>query len=128
MRFARAVWRLVRRVPRGRVVTYGQIAELLGRPRAARRVGWALRICPLDLPWHRVVNAQGGISVRGGASRRPAVSGAGASGRRTRRPGGCGTPALDSMTTQRLRLAAEGVTLRRGRVALERHRWRPSTS
>lgn len=115
------MWRLVRRVPRGRVVTYGQIAALLGRPRAARRVGWALRICPADLPWHRVVNAQGGISVRGYAR---------ASHRAPRgwRAASRGEPMVDSMTTQRLRLAAEGVTLRRGRVALERHRWRPRTA
>src|SRR5262249_10150760 len=63
--FHAAVYRLVRRVPRGRVVTYGQVATLLGYPRAARAVGQAMRHCPPSLPWHRVVNARGGISVRG---------------------------------------------------------------
>jgi methylated-DNA-protein-cysteine methyltransferase-like protein len=96
--FARAVWRCVRRIPRGRVATYGQIAALLGRPRAARAVGHAMHECPADVPWHRVVNASGGIS------------------RRAR---------MESMLTQRLLLLREGVTLRRGRVSLARHRWRP---
>ncbi|MGH7393789.1 MAG: MGMT family protein [Candidatus Rokuibacteriota bacterium] len=109
----------MRRVPRGRVVTYGQIAALLGRPGAARRVGWAMRICPADLPWHRVVNAQGGISVRGaGRESRGMSPGRGSAVR--------GEPLTDSMLTQRLRLQAEGVALRRGRVALARHRWRPA--
>src|SRR5207302_375258 len=63
--FREAVWQLVRRIPRGRVATYGQIAALLGRPRAARAVGGALRGCPANLPWHRVVNAQGAVSFRG---------------------------------------------------------------
>src|SRR5205823_14454268 len=59
--FRETVWRLVRRIPRGRVATYGQLAALLGRPRAGRAVGGAPRRCPGDLPWHRVVNAQGAI-------------------------------------------------------------------
>jgi methylated-DNA-protein-cysteine methyltransferase-like protein len=79
-------------------MTYGQIAGALGRPRAARAVGQAMRRCPLDIPWHRVVNARGGIS------RRPRMSG---------------------MLTQRLRLEGEGVPLRNGRVRLTRYRWRP---
>ena len=56
---------VVARIPSGRVVTYGQIALHLGRPRGARSVGWALAQCPPDLPWHRVVNAKGRISPRG---------------------------------------------------------------
>jgi methylated-DNA-protein-cysteine methyltransferase-like protein len=55
---------LVRKVPRGRVVTYGQVARALGAPGAARTVGWAMRVCPDQVPWHRVVNAQGEISLR----------------------------------------------------------------
>jgi methylated-DNA-protein-cysteine methyltransferase-like protein len=90
------VWRVVRRIPRGCVATYGQIAVLAGRPRAARGVGQAVRECPPDVPWHRVVNAQGGIS------RRARMSG---------------------MLTQRLRLEREGVRLRGGRVPLARYRW-----
>ncbi len=59
------VYALVRRVPRGRVVTYGQVARALGMPRGARTVGWAMRVChDPNVPWHRVVNAQGKISPR----------------------------------------------------------------
>lgn len=96
--FAAAVYRLVRRVPRGRVITYGGVARALGRPGAARAVGHAMRRCPPGVPWHRVVNARGGISPRGSGS---------------------------GMLTQRLRLEAEGVRLRRGRVPLDRHAWLP---
>ena len=61
--FAR-VYALVRKVPRGRVVTYGQVARALGAPGSARTVGWAMRVCPERVPWHRVVNARGEISLR----------------------------------------------------------------
>lgn len=44
-------------------MNYGQIAELLKKPLSARAVGWAMRQCPDDIPWQRVVNAQGGIST-----------------------------------------------------------------
>ena len=97
MTFPQAVWRLARRIPRGRVATYGQLAALLGRPRAARAVGYAMHACPRGVPWHRVVNASGGIS------------------RRAR---------MESMVTQRILLVREGVALRSGRVILARHRWR----
>jgi methylated-DNA-protein-cysteine methyltransferase-like protein len=62
--FFTQVYVIVRQVPRGHVVTYGQIAHALGSPRAARSVGWAMRDCPDDVPWHRVVNARGEISLR----------------------------------------------------------------
>jgi methylated-DNA-protein-cysteine methyltransferase related protein len=58
------VYALVRKVPRGRVVTYGQIARALGMPHGARVVGWAMRACQGNIPWHRVVNARGEISLR----------------------------------------------------------------
>ena len=58
------VYALARRIPRGRVTTYGTLARALGVPRGARTVGWALRACPDDVPWHRIVNAEGGISWR----------------------------------------------------------------
>lgn len=63
--FAERVYDLVRRVPRGRVVSYGGVAALLGRPRAARGVGRALRELPhdTDVPWWRVVNHAGAISL-----------------------------------------------------------------
>ncbi len=62
--FFSRVYALVRKIPRGRVVTYGQIARALGAPHGARTVGWAMRACGDDIPWHRIVNAQGKISVR----------------------------------------------------------------
>jgi methylated-DNA-protein-cysteine methyltransferase-like protein len=95
--FHRAVYRLVRQIPRGQVMTYGQIAALLGWPRAARAVGQAMRHCPSDVPWHRVVNAQGRISLRANVA---------------------------GMLTQRVLLEQEGVPARRGRIRLDRHRWR----
>jgi methylated-DNA-protein-cysteine methyltransferase-like protein len=92
------VYRIVARVPRGRVVTYGQVAALAGFPRLARAVGAAMRACPVGVPWHRVVNARGGISPR-------------------RR--------MSGMLTQRIRLVQEGIALRGGRVALRTYRWQP---
>lgn len=94
--FDRDVYAVVRRIPSGRAATYGQVAALLGRPRAARAVGGAMRRCPPGVPWHRVVNAEGRIS---------------------RRARGAG------MLTQRLLLEREGVVLRRGRVDLARYAW-----
>ena len=95
-RFHAAVYRLVDRIPKGRVATYGQIAALLGYPRAARAVGQAMKQVPAHVPWHRVVNAHGGISLRANVS---------------------------SMLTQRLLLEQEGVPVRRGRVRLQQYRW-----
>ena len=96
MNFPRAVWRVVSEIPRGHVATYGQIAAWLGYPRHARMVGRALRSVPAGVPWHRVVNSRGGISLRA---------------------------AMGSMVTQRILLEQEGVKLRQGRVSLTRHRW-----
>jgi methylated-DNA-protein-cysteine methyltransferase-like protein len=94
--FAR-VYETVRAIPRGRVLTYGQVAQLLGVPRGARAVGWALRGMPERLarrvPWHRVVAAGGRIAVRAGGGQ----------------------------DRQRQRLRAEGVSFRGGRVDLRRH-------
>lgn len=56
---------MVARIPTGRVMCYGQIATILGSPRAARAVGYALRAGPEGLPWQRVINAQGKISIKG---------------------------------------------------------------
>ena len=95
MRFKAAVLSQVRRIPRGRVATYGQIAALVGKPRAARAVGQVMSRAD-GVPWHRVVNAQGGIS------------------RRSRMTG---------MMTQRIRLEQEGIVFRRGRVVMSRFRW-----
>ena len=95
------IYRVVRRVPRGRVATYGQVADLAGLPGHARQVGYALHGLQSgnDVPWHRVINARGEISRR-------SVPG----------------PEL----TQRMLLEREGVRLdRRGRVDLARFSWRP---
>ena len=97
-----AIYRLVRAIPEGRVATYGQVAALAGLPGRARLVGHALRILPdaFQVPWHRVVNAQGGISRRGSQD-----------------PG--------SERTQYLRLAAEGIRFNRnGRIPLSSFQWR----
>lgn len=56
------VYELVRKIPPGRVMTYGQIALLL-EPLSARAVGWAMNSCPEDVPWQRVVNSRGGCST-----------------------------------------------------------------
>ena len=59
------VLQAVCRIPRGQLATYGQIADLIGAYGCARQVGWALRRLklPSTVPWHRVVNAQGRISM-----------------------------------------------------------------
>jgi methylated-DNA-protein-cysteine methyltransferase-like protein len=63
----RRIYAVVSRIPKGRVATYGQVATLAGLPRHARLVGYAMHALPADsdVPWHRVVNAAGKISIRG---------------------------------------------------------------
>ncbi|MEZ4279384.1 MAG: MGMT family protein [Myxococcota bacterium] len=98
------VYRVVRRIPAGRVASYGQIAALAGMPRAARQVGYALHALAFDsdVPWHRVVNAAGRISARGPS----AVEG-----------------------LQRARLEAEGIGFDAGgRIDWTRFGWRPRAS
>lgn len=65
----RAFYETIARVPYGRVATYGQIATLAGYPGRARQVGFALAGMPeeWDLPWHRIINAQGKVSPRSGS-------------------------------------------------------------
>lgn len=73
------VWQLVRQIPQGKVVTYGQIAQMLPLPGGVdpqaykafgpRWVGDAMAACPGDVPWQRVINAQGKISERPGAEK-----------------------------------------------------------
>ena len=99
--FHRLVYRLVRKIPRGKVVTYGQVAAILGHPRAARAVGQALRMLPRGLtkavPWQRVINAAGRVSIRGD---------------------------VYPPDAQRELLEAEGVRFSRtGKVDLKRARW-----
>jgi methylated-DNA-protein-cysteine methyltransferase related protein len=95
------IYAVVRRIPPGRVATYGQVATLAGLAGHARQVGYALHALPSEtgIPWHRVVNASGGISARSV-------------------PGG--------ELVQRMLLEREGVRLDlRGRVPLARVRWSP---
>jgi methylated-DNA-protein-cysteine methyltransferase-like protein len=67
----RAIYDVVARIPRGRIATYGQVARMAGMPGAARTVGWAMaalpaggRVAGRTIPWHRVLNARGGVSPR----------------------------------------------------------------
>ena len=62
-KYRERVYAMVRRIPRGRVMTYGQIAELLGDGYTPRTVGFCMHSSPDGTPWHRVVNAQGGCST-----------------------------------------------------------------
>jgi len=95
------IYRIVGRIPRGRVATYGQVAKLAGLPNHARQVGYAMHALGSDssVPWHRVLNRRGEVSER----------------------------ALRELeTVQRALLEAEGVAFDpRGRVDLSRAQWRP---
>ena len=92
------IWQVVGSIPKGTVATYGQVAELAGLPRGARRVGRTLATLPADtrLPWHRVVNAHGRVSLTGAAGRH-----------------------------QQARLRREGIDIRDDRISLSRFRWTP---
>jgi methylated-DNA-protein-cysteine methyltransferase-like protein len=97
------VYKIVRRIPSGRVMNYGQIARLLERPLSARAVGWAMRQCPDGLPWHRVINASGGCSTDHLSDHPPGL--------------------------QQALLEAEGIEFRPdATVDIERYRWWPSRS
>jgi len=94
------IYAVVRRIPRGRVATYGQVAQLAGLPGHARQVGYAMHALPAGstVPWHRVLNAQGALSCR-------AVPGA--------------------ELAHRALLEREGIRFDgRGRVALAQKQWR----
>src|SRR4051794_20824558 len=67
MNFNQRVYALVSHIPEGNVLTYSRVAALLEVPNGARAVGWALHGLPADsgVPWQRVINAQGRISIRG---------------------------------------------------------------
>jgi methylated-DNA-protein-cysteine methyltransferase-like protein len=93
------IFAVVNRIPRGRVASYGEVARRAGLAGQARLVGYALHASAGDvLPWHRVVNVRGELSL---ARLSP-----------------------DGALTQRMRLEREGVSFdARGRVRMERHRW-----
>ncbi len=93
------IWQVVARIPSGRVATYGDVASRAGLPGAARRVGRALKNLPADtrIPWHRVVNAQGRLSLPDRSA---------------------------SQYTQRERLQSEGVVFRGNHsIDLRKYRW-----
>ena len=92
------IWEAVRRIPKRRVATYGGIATLCGLPGQARLVGYALHSLPhgFDLPWHRVINSQGKISL-------PKIGG--------------------HFERQRKLLAKEGVKFNEERIDLDKYQW-----
>ena len=93
------VFRVVRSIPRGRVMTYGQIAEILGEGYTPRTVGFVMHASNDKTPWHRVVNAQGGCSTRG---------------------------IVLPLDKQQRMLEAEGIKFNdRGRCALQEYLWIP---
>lgn len=95
-----AVFAIVRSIPPGRVMTYGQVALLCGVPRAAQAVGWTLHTAPADVPCQRVVNRHGGLASGYTDGGRP---------------------------LQRAELEAEGVSVREDdTVELEHYQWWPS--
>jgi len=95
------IWQVVALIPKGCVATYGDVARMAGLPGAARRVGAALRGLPKNtrIPWHRVVNAQGRLSLPEGSP---------------------------SRALQKDRLEAEGITFR-NKLSLNmiKYRWHP---
>ncbi len=60
--FFQKVYAVVEQIPCGKVISYGDIAKLIGYPRRARFVGFAMRACPDHLPWHRVIRSDGAIA------------------------------------------------------------------
>lgn len=92
------VWRIVHSIPAGKVASYGEVARRAGLPRGARLVGRMLSGLPADstLPWHRVVNSRGCISLPPGSA---------------------------AYREQRERLIAEGVAFRNDRIDWARHGW-----
>jgi methylated-DNA-protein-cysteine methyltransferase-like protein len=95
------IYAIVSRIPKGRVATYGQVAALAGLPGQARLVGYSMHALPAgsDVPWHRVVNAAGKISIRSD---------------------GLGHDQLQAQLLRR-----EGVRFLAGTVPLARYRWQP---
>ncbi len=94
------IYAVLAAIPCGMVVTYGQVAELAGLPRAARLVGRTLRLLPKEsnLPWHRVINASGNISM---------------------------PPDSEGFKRKKARLQEEGLVVKGSRVSLAQYRWRP---
>ncbi|MEM7433081.1 MAG: MGMT family protein [Pseudomonadota bacterium] len=96
----RRIWDTIEEIPKGRVASYGQIAEIAGIPRGARQVAYALRVAPNDreLPWFRVIQASGKIAFEKGSS---------------------------SFNRQKNHLLEEDVPVVAGRIDMQRYRWQP---
>jgi methylated-DNA-protein-cysteine methyltransferase-like protein len=101
--FNQLVYELVRHIPSGKVLSYGRVADLLGVPQGARAVGWALHNLlnnEQNVPWHRVVNAQGRVSIKGSP---------------------------EGAAEQRARLEAEGIVFDElDRLNMKQHLWDPA--
>ena len=97
---AQRIWQVVSQIPKGRVSTYGKVAELAGLPGYARYVGHTLKQLPAGskLPWHRVVNAQGRLSFPQGS---------------------------DQYLRQQRLLLSEGIEFVAERLSLRQYQWRP---
>lgn len=94
------IWATIRDIPRGRVASYGQVAEIAGVHRGARQVGYALRHLPEghDVPWHRVIRSSGRIAFETGS---------------------------DAFNEQARRLMMEDIPILDGRVDMQKYRWQP---
>ena len=71
--FFKQVYNIVEQIPYGKVISYGEIAKILGRPRGAREVGRAMRYCHDGLPWQRVIMTDGSITGGSFAEMRRAI-------------------------------------------------------
>lgn len=98
--FRAAVYATVRHIPHGKVLGYGHVAALMGRPRVARQVGYALAALEpgADVPWWRIIRSDGSVALQGDPTRGP---------------------------TQVARLRAEGVVVDSHKVDMGRFRWSP---
>ena len=96
--FSKQVIEIIKKIPAGRVATYGQIANLAGNNKAARQISRILHSSSdkYDLPWHRVINSQGKISLRSG----------------------------DGFEMQKAMLENEGVQVIDGRIDLKKYKWK----
>jgi methylated-DNA-protein-cysteine methyltransferase related protein len=103
-KFQQAVVNIVNKVPKGKVVSYGQVAAYIGMPRAARQVGWTLRnLEGVDIPWWRVINNEGRISIKGNV--------------------------FHDRSMQRELLLNEGVQVKENfDLEIEKYRWKPDIS
>ncbi len=99
--FTQSVIEIIRKIPKGKVLTYGQIAVLAGNPRGARQVSWILHSSSkkYNLPWHRVINAKGKIALK----------------------------SMDDRFSQKIMLEEEGIEFEKDfKIDLEQFLWHPN--